>query len=89
MAIPPSLRPRTRRRDFIPPYLLDRVVLVTDLSESGLLAGDAGALVHVYNECGAYEVEFVALDGTIAAVVTGRRVAFIGGGRRRRGGRCR
>ena len=32
--------------------------------------GDVGTVVHVYKDGEAYEVEFVALDGHTAAVVT-------------------
>jgi hypothetical protein len=46
------------------------VVLKVDLPTSGLAAGDVGTVVHVYGDGAAYEVEFVALDGETAAVVT-------------------
>ena len=36
----------------------------------GLEQGDVGTVVHVYKDGEAYEVEFVALDGHTAAVVT-------------------
>ncbi len=49
----------------------DRVVLTADLPAEGLQAGDVGTVVHVYEDEG-YEVEFVALDGTTAAVATVR-----------------
>ena len=48
----------------------DRVVLTADVLEHGLTAGDIGTVVHVYRDGRAYEVEFVALDGETAAVVT-------------------
>ena len=48
----------------------DRVVLKKDVKESGLEAGDVGTVVHVYPRGKGYEVEFVALDGDTAAVVT-------------------
>ncbi|HSP62782.1 MAG TPA: DUF4926 domain-containing protein, partial [Pyrinomonadaceae bacterium] len=35
-----------------------------------LEAGDVGNVVHVYRDGEAYEIEFVALDGHTAAVVT-------------------
>jgi len=35
-----------------------------------LEAGDVGNVVHVYHDGEAYELEFVALDGHTAAVVT-------------------
>jgi hypothetical protein len=48
----------------------DRAVLVVDIPGEGLAAGDVGTVVHVYRDGAAYEVEFVALDGATAAVVT-------------------
>ena len=48
----------------------DRVVLTTSLSDEGLEAGDIGAVVHIYPQQQAYEVEFVTLTGQTAAVVT-------------------
>ena len=48
----------------------DRVVLTTPVPAEGLEAGDVGAVVHVYRDGQAYEVEFVTLDGRTAAVVT-------------------
>ena len=48
----------------------DRVVLTTPVPTEGLEAGDVGAVVHVYRDGQAYEVEFVTLEGRTAAVVT-------------------
>jgi len=48
----------------------DRVVLMTDRLDQGLLSGDIGTVVHVYQGGNAYEVEFVALDGETAGIVT-------------------
>lgn len=48
----------------------DRVVLTAPIRERGLEAGDVGAVVHVYPEAAAFEVEFVTLGGRTAAVVT-------------------
>lgn len=48
----------------------DRVVLVTDASSEGLVAGDVGAVVHIYRDGRAYEVEFTTLEGKTAAVIT-------------------
>ena len=48
----------------------DPIVLKTDVPAEGLRAGDVGTVVHIYNDRGAYEVEFVTLDGRMAAVVT-------------------
>ena len=46
------------------------VVLTRDVPESGLHAGDVGAVVHVYRQGAAYEVEFVDGDGTTVALMT-------------------
>jgi len=48
----------------------DRVVLKVGVPAEGLEAGDVGTVVHVYRDGLAFEVEFVALDGHTAAVVT-------------------
>jgi hypothetical protein len=48
----------------------ERVVLTTDMPEEKLTTGDVGVVVHIHDEGKAYEVEFVALDGEIFAVVT-------------------
>ena len=48
----------------------ERVVLTTDVLDYGLMDGDVGTVVHVYPDGKAYEVEFVALNGETAAVVT-------------------
>jgi hypothetical protein len=46
------------------------VVLKRDLPEHDLRAGDVGAVVHVYAEGKAFEVEFVTGDGQTLAVET-------------------
>jgi len=46
------------------------VVLNFDKPASGLFAGDVGAVVHVYSNGAAYEVEFVDGDGTTVACIT-------------------
>jgi hypothetical protein len=48
----------------------DRVVLTTAIPDEGLEAGDIGAVVHIYPQQQAYEVEFVTLTGQTAAVIT-------------------
>ena len=47
-----------------------RIVLTTDISDMGLKIGDMGTIVHVYPERRAFEVEFLALDGSTAMVAT-------------------
>jgi hypothetical protein len=49
---------------------LDAVVLTHDLPDHDLRIGDVGAVVHVYPDDTAYEVEFVAADGSTLAVLT-------------------
>ena len=46
------------------------VVLNCDKPSNGLYAGDVGAVVHVYPNGAAYEVEFVDGDGTTVACIT-------------------
>lgn len=49
--------------------LLDTVVLERDVAESGLRAGDLGAIVEVH-DAHHFEVEFVAASGGTEALVT-------------------
>lgn len=49
--------------------LLDTVVLIRDMPEHGLRAGDLGAVVEVYERDGV-EVEFVRASGDTKALVT-------------------
>lgn len=49
---------------------LETVVLMTDIDEFGLKAGDIGAVVLVHGEGRSYEVEFVTLNGETVAVIT-------------------
>jgi hypothetical protein len=49
---------------------LDTVVLTHDIPEHGLKKGDVGAVVHRYADGAAWEVEFVAAEGTTVAVLT-------------------
>ena len=48
----------------------ERIVLKTDVPAEGLKAGDVGTVVHIYKDGGAYEVEFVSLEGRTLAVAT-------------------
>jgi len=48
----------------------DTVVLTRDLVEHQLRAGDVGAVIHVYQDGKAYEVEFVTGSGQTLAVET-------------------
>ncbi len=47
----------------------ERAVLLVDLPEHELLAGDVGIVIHTYAG-NAYEVEFFTLDGQTLDVVT-------------------
>ena len=49
---------------------LDRVVLTGAVPSEGLVTGDVGTVVHVYDGGKAFEVEFMTLDGQTAAVAT-------------------
>jgi hypothetical protein len=52
---------------------IDTVVLVKDLPEYDLKAGDIGAVVHCYKGGKAFEVEFITgLGDTIAVVTLGK-----------------
>ncbi len=48
----------------------DVVVLTRDLPEHNLRAGDVGAVVHIYAQGKAYEVEFVTGAGQTLALET-------------------
>ena len=48
----------------------DTVVLTRDLPQHSLRAGDVGAVVHVYQQGQAYEVEFVDGSGQTVALET-------------------
>ncbi|OHC01889.1 MAG: DUF4926 domain-containing protein [Planctomycetes bacterium RIFCSPLOWO2_12_FULL_40_19] len=48
----------------------DRIVLLKDLQSEGLLAGDVGTVVHIYDKGEAFEVEFMTLEGETVTVVT-------------------
>jgi len=49
---------------------LATVVLVRNMAEHGLMEGDIGVVVHKYGNGTAYEVEFIAGDGSTVAVAT-------------------
>lgn len=49
---------------------LDTVVLAHGIQVYGLKRGDIGAVVHVYRDDSAYEVEFVTGEGETVAVLT-------------------
>ena len=48
----------------------ERVVLKRDLPEEGLVAGDVGTIVHVYEAGKGLEVEFLTPSGRTVAVAT-------------------
>jgi hypothetical protein len=49
---------------------LEQVILMADLPEHGLQAGDIGTVVLIAQEGKGYIVEFMTLDGETIAVVT-------------------
>ena len=48
----------------------ERIVLISDILEEGLVAGDVGTIVHVHPRGEAFVVEFMTLDGNMAAIAT-------------------
>jgi hypothetical protein len=48
----------------------ERAVLTAPVPATGLVAGDVGTIVHVYPGAAAFEVQFLMLDGSTAAVAT-------------------
>lgn len=48
----------------------DNIVLTEDLPDSRLTKGDVGVVVHIHKGGEAYEVEFLAMDGSTVAVLT-------------------
>ena len=48
----------------------DRIVLTADIPGHRLKIGDVGTIVHVYPRREAFEVEFLTLDGSTAAITT-------------------
>jgi hypothetical protein len=49
---------------------LDQVLLAADVPAESLVVGDVGAVVLIYRDGQAYEVEFMTLEGKTVAVVT-------------------
>ena len=49
---------------------LDTIVLTHDIEDYGLKKGDMGAIVQVYKEGEAFEVEFVTAEGKTVALLT-------------------
>lgn len=48
----------------------DSVVLVSDVPEHGLKAGDLGVVVYCHTKNEAFEVEFMTVTGITVAVIT-------------------
>ena len=46
------------------------IVLLTDKPEKGLIKGDVGIVVEIYDNYAGYEVEFMTKEGKTVAVVT-------------------
>ena len=49
---------------------LDRVALARDFPEHGLVAGDIGCVMMVYEDGAGYTIEFVSLGGETVALLT-------------------
>ena len=47
----------------------ERIVLLEDLPDERLQAGDVGTVVHIHSQGEAFEVEFMTLDGSTVTVV--------------------
>ena len=50
----------------------DCVVLLEDIPDEGLAAGDVGTVVHIHGDNAGYEVEFMTLTGNTIAVTSVR-----------------
>ena len=48
----------------------ERAILLKNFPKSGLVKGDVGTIVEIYNSGEGYEVEFFAMDGSTIAVKT-------------------
>jgi hypothetical protein len=48
----------------------DCIVLLEDIPEEGLTAGDVGTVVHIHGNNAGYEVEFMTLTGDTIAVAS-------------------
>jgi len=48
---------------------LDLVVLKRDITESNLITGDIGTVIHKYNDTN-FEIEFVTAEGSTVAVLS-------------------
>jgi len=59
------------------PKLYDTVALLEDLPDENLWRGQVGAVVEVYNEGEAFEVEFVDTEGRTYGLLTLRPNQFI------------
>ncbi|MCK5196701.1 MAG: DUF4926 domain-containing protein [Spirochaetales bacterium] len=49
---------------------LETVVINKDIPEYGLIRGDIGAMVHIYENGSVVEVEFVSGEGSTVGVIT-------------------
>ena len=49
---------------------LDVVALTRDLPQHGLVRGDTGTIVHLYEDRKAYEVDFMTYGGATIAIAT-------------------
>ena len=49
---------------------LDMVVISRDIPEYGLVQGDIGVILHIYDDANGIEVEFVSGEGNTVGVMT-------------------
>jgi len=54
----------------LPIHEHERVVLLVNIPGSGLVTGDVGTVLHVYEHARAYEVEFNSVAGEPLAILT-------------------
>lgn len=59
------------------PEMFDSIALIEDLPDDGLVCGNMGAIVEIFNEGEAYEVEFVDTDGQTYGLLPLRPEQFI------------
>ncbi|MFT3744981.1 MAG: DUF4926 domain-containing protein [Pyrinomonadaceae bacterium] len=59
------------------PEMYDSIALIEDVPEAGLVRGNMGAIVEIYNDGDAYEVEFVDTQGQTYGLLPLRPKQFI------------
>ena len=59
------------------PEMFDSVALIEDLPDEGLVCGNMGSIVEIYNDGEAYEIEFVNGEGQTYGLLALRPKQFI------------